>query len=455
MSIFQTGTGYRDASKALTIKALQERQKAAADAAAQATQIQTPIADPLQGFAHLSGILSSGMQESRAAQQEGAARQQLAGIMAKIDPNTGPTQAQLAEMQMLDPDFANKQYEAAMAERRAVAAREDEQAFRAGESQVERDARIAEQNRLFAHQDTSQEDQQAAASDLSRQGAEQDITKMTKTDELADQNVIDKNALDVAEKKRQEKAAVAEAKRKEGLPQVEQAQVIDAYNKGQFGEVGTPEAIAQRDAALEKLNATTVKPGDAFTPGQQEVDKKFAPEVLDWKTSGGANATKAITQVNKAIDLLQTKGPTGLIAGIADQTLPEWASKYANPDAAIARDAIRETVQQTLRATLGSQFTEKEGADLMNRAFDINLLPAENIRRARLLLEQVSTIAQQKQMMVDHFDKFGTISNYTGPPVDLSALINLKFDGEDTGGAGTGAGTGGATNVDDLLEKYK
>jgi len=457
MPIFQPGgdnAGYRGPAKTLTIKALQDRQAALAASQEAAAANAPPITNMWQGAGALVNSLGDSMQQSRVANQEADARAQLAQIMTQIDPNQGASMQQIAAMQQLDPDFANKEYERAMKQRFDIANREDDQSFRAGESQAERDARIAEQDRLFGHQDTTaatlagtQEaaavSDDARAAEAAKKLAETQETAAVATDARGDQNAIDAAALET--RKTQEKLAAENAnigpQAAERRAAALKAGLVEGTSDFQqfmlTGDIPAPQQI---------------NPADALMPGQAEVDKKFAPEFVDWDVSGGANAVKAITQVNKAIDILQSgAGASGFKAGAVDLA-PEFISKLIQPDINIARDAIRETVQQTLRATLGAQFTEKEGAELMNRAFDINQGPEENIRRAKALLQQVQAIAANKAQMVEYFRKAGTLKGYAGPTMDTSALTKL-FTEDNAPPADPGAGAGGGSaDVDAILK---
>jgi hypothetical protein len=446
----QQGTGYRDPAKAMTIKALQERQKLAATAAQAATaNVGSITADPLSGVSYLANALSGGVQQGRADRQEADARAQLSSIMAGIDPEKGATMAQIAQMQQLDPDFANKEYERAMAERAAVRAREDQQAHDAAQQAALFGQQDKTQAAGFVHDDASAAAQRDAAAKLAEDNDKRQAAEAVLADERSDQNAKDAAQVELD---KLDHTAKLDADKKVSDLAAENANIgpqVEARKEAalKLGLVeGTPE-YQEYTATGDITRPARVNPADAFTPGQKAVDEKFAPEVLDWDTAGGANATKALTQVNQAIDILQTKGPTGVLAGIADQTLPEWMSKWANPDATVARDAIRETVQQTLRATLGAQFTQQEGEGLMNRAFDINLDPKENIRRGRLLLDQIKTIATNKQAMVDYFKKNGSLQGYAGPAVDLNSLVNIDLGDKKEPPADT-TGTGGAPAFD-------
>src|SRR5262245_41377749 len=108
MAILQPTSGYRDPLKAMSIKALQKRQEAAALAAAKAQEMPQQIANPWQGVAHLTGILGSEMREGQVGR---ALQEQQAGmnaLMGQIDPATGATQAQIAAMGAFDPEVATQ-----------------------------------------------------------------------------------------------------------------------------------------------------------------------------------------------------------------------------------------------------------------------------------------------------------------------------------------------------------
>jgi len=187
MSIFQsTTTGYRDPLKAMTIKALQDRQKEAALASAKAAEVPQ-IASPWQGLAHLSDIAATGMQEGRIASAEADARGRLAEIMRGVGPE-GPTQQQLADMSALDPDRSNKMYDDLQRIRQENASREDTQA----------EARAAA----------------ATAADVAAGVAttanERQVTEKQREEGVSAGVATTLNERQVAEKKREEEAAAAQ-----------------------------------------------------------------------------------------------------------------------------------------------------------------------------------------------------------------------------------------------------
>jgi len=110
---------------------------------------------------------------------------------------------------------------------------------------------------------------------------------------------------------------------------------------------------------------------------------------------------------------------TGVVMG----NLPESVQKFVNKEGIIARDSIRDVVQQSLTDVLGGQFAQAEGLAMMERAFDPTVGDAENVRRATLIMEQLSQSAVAKQAMVDYWNaNGGTLEGYVGPRPDINAL---------------------------------
>jgi hypothetical protein len=75
---------------------------------------------------------------------------------------------------------------------------------------------------------------------------------------------------------------------------------------------------------------------------------------------------------------------------------------------------VKEIVQRNLRPILGAQFTEREGAMLMERAFDPKLSEETNIKRIERLGTQVRKMAQAKQEAIDYYEEHGTLAGFKG-----------------------------------------
>jgi hypothetical protein len=97
-----------------TLAELMARQKAAADAASSAQGMETPTI--MQGLGKLGMIGAEVFKERRAASQEGAARGDLAKMIAGLGPE-GASQQQIADMGMISPEDARYYQEQALAAR--------------------------------------------------------------------------------------------------------------------------------------------------------------------------------------------------------------------------------------------------------------------------------------------------------------------------------------------------
>jgi len=261
MTLQQAGTGYRDANKAMTIKALQDRAKAAAEFASASTQIQQPIADPLQGISHLTGVLSGQVQQGRADSAEADARQRLAMIKAQINPETGATQQQIADMSVLDPDFADKEYARAMEERAAIRNREDEQSFRTGEREAGQGFTTSERVA----------------------GEAADINKLGVTDKFADENAV-------RDAKIAEDAAVTADTRTDQNAIDAAKRAADEKMRQEAAETDIGPETAAREAEWKRLNPG----GDINSPEAQSfILRNAAP------STGGLTSPSALKDINE------------------------------------------------------------------------------------------------------------------------------------------------------------
>ena len=94
---------------------------------------------------------------------------------------------------------------------------------------------------------------------------------------------------------------------------------------------------------------------------------------------------------------------------------------FTDPQAKATYDRVTGIVQRTLRETLGAQFTEKEAAMLIGRAYDTALSPQENAKRVASLLSQITDINEARQAKVDHYRNNGSLKTYKAPAVNSSA----------------------------------
>lgn len=133
-------------------------------------------------------------------------------------------------------------------------------------------------------------------------------------------------------------------------------------------------------------------PLSPFEPGS-EADKAFqrttGKTASEWISGDRDTAMKGIGQLQSVVDELE-KNPD-LVNDPLSSNLPDWMRATTKGGAAAidARDRVYQAVQSTLRATLGPQFTQKEGEMLMARAYDPRLTAAQNIDRLTRAIEEL------------------------------------------------------------------
>lgn len=199
----------------------------------------------------------------------------------------------------------------------------------------------------------------------------------------------------------------------QGAKETEAVTTARAY-ASTFGAPGSPEYMRAFQTKLLPPPApgtvVNVGPtGKSLSVGQEAVDKKFADTYAEFVTGGAADAARQIGQLNEALVTLKTnKQITGPLVGV----IPENLQSLVVPEAAALRQTVQDVVQRSLKAILGTAFTQKDAEGLMARAFDPALKPEENTKRVERLLTQIDRANSDTQAAVDYFEKNGTLQGY-------------------------------------------
>lgn len=143
-----------------------------------------------------------------------------------------------------------------------------------------------------------------------------------------------------------------------------------------------------KEMELKKIQATeSAKP----TEGQSTSDKEFAKDYTTWITeTGSISPDKSIANLNAAIAEMEkpeNKDLTGGTAGKAYVLAGDKGGRILNPKIARIETNLRSAVVDTLRPLLGGQFAAIEGERIMQQTFDATQPMVENVRRAKLVLD--------------------------------------------------------------------
>jgi hypothetical protein len=200
-------------------------------------------------------------------------------------------------------------------------------------------------------------------------------------------------------------------------PNASEQQVLSVVQK-----YGSPDKILQiltqsqdRRALLASRQAAAGAGVGPLTPAQKAVDTKFSKEYNDFVTGGGSTTiTKNLKMLDDAIKIIEAEpegSTSGKIVGLADKT---GTLSYTHPKAAEAKDLIGGVAQSNLRAVLGGQFAQKEGADLLARAYNTAQPRKDNLNRLKALRTQIQDAADAKINASQYYEEKGTLKGFKG-----------------------------------------
>lgn len=127
-----------------------------------------------------------------------------------------------------------------------------------------------------------------------------------------------------------------------------------------------------------------------------------------------ATSRAQITKLMGAVELYAKAEESG---GLIDRSqllglLPDNVVALLSPDKLLSRDQVRSAIQQTLRETLGSQFTAPEGTSMMNRSFNLLLPPDANVMLVRQAVQLAETLIRDREDRAGYFGKNKTLFGF-------------------------------------------
>lgn len=296
---------------------------------------------------------------------------------------------------------------------------------------------------------------------------------------------LDYKRAQIAKMQRDSASAAQEQARKNALfgmfsgqpsaPQSQPQQVSEAYDPTSVGRFSPPALASQAPAAPQtpqevfaalppaKKAAAQValasgdtaafikiigegppQLADSLTPGEKRVDQTFAKSYEDFVLSGGAadfdKNLKQLRGVHAEIRNPKGENYSGPILG----RMPDAITSYTNPKAVDLRQQVEEIVQRNLRIILGAQFTQKEGENLIARAYNPALDEATNAKRLNRLIGSMEKMKNAKIAAMDYFERNGTMKGFKGTTQFSSDDIIADLDTPEQPQGGGGAPPVGA-----------
>lgn len=191
----------------------------------------------------------------------------------------------------------------------------------------------------------------------------------------------------------------------------------DAARKDRELNLKGTELNLKRQDLLEKRAQAS-----GTTVGQKKVDSEFAKDYNDWTSAGRNTVDKNLDRLRAAKQALQQDPSlTGSLRGLA----PDFVRNTTNEKAIVTRDDVRAAAQGALRATLGPQFTEREGNQIMDRAYNERLSPEANIAKIDAAIKELERNKENNDRKAAYFQQRGTLTGFELPQ-NTQATVRMR-----------------------------
>jgi hypothetical protein len=184
---------------------------------------------------------------------------------------------------------------------------------------------------------------------------------------------------------------------------LEQAIKIKKDKQGSWAPItGTDLAINSLTGETKKLDGIT--PKQKLTEGQKKVDMDYAKTYSKWASEGRDTLINNMNSLDNAVDRLKKAGTT--VSGNVVGRLPDFAR--TEESRTIEADMNR-LIVDTLRPTLGAQFTEKENQLIRSLSYDPKVSPEANIEKIHKLKTIIDQKVKTNEKLASHFEDKGSL----------------------------------------------
>ena len=176
-------------------------------------------------------------------------------------------------------------------------------------------------------------------------------------------------------------------------------------------------------------NQQTARDGgiENLSPAERQIDELAASSILQWEVDGGqVSYRRNIVDLSSEINKLQKAKP-GTLTGVFISGLGIAQSQATKT----LRNNIERIVTESLRATLGAQFTENEAQQFIERTFNLQLSEKRLAERMQRLRAQLATIEQTKRAASKHMNTFGTMKGFTLEMPEIKTFEQNVYKPED------------------------
>jgi hypothetical protein len=168
-------------------------------------------------------------------------------------------------------------------------------------------------------------------------------------------------------------------------------------------------AAGRRQAEMDMFNREKQKQElerGSYTPGQKKLDEEFAKDYNDWTSGARSEAVKNLNLLRKAADMLRKSDRiSGRFVGVTPDVIKPEIAKIIMQD-------VRSAAQASLKAILGTQFTDREGERIMTTSFDPQLSEEANLDKVMRTIKELEERMVNKNAKAEMFANEGSLRNY-------------------------------------------
>ena len=217
-------------------------------------------------------------------------------------------------------------------------------------------------------------------------------------------DMIRMKAMERADKAPGEKLALEDRKLDRADKRLQEQRSYDERQANK--ERGYKKDVREDEYAI-KEKARLAKP----TEGTKTMDREFAKDYNDWNSTGKSALNKNMDKLKRSRKLLADSkddmwGTSGRFEGAMPDMLRSEQSKNIRED-------VHAAVQGALRATLGAQFTEKEGERIMKASYNENLSPEANLDRIDDAIRELESNAKTMDSRASYFRDNNSLKGWT------------------------------------------
>lgn len=172
----------------------------------------------------------------------------------------------------------------------------------------------------------------------------------------------------------------------------------------------TEQILAETKQMLADAEDETQEP----TEFEKKYAQALATSAVEWETKDRVVASQNWSRLDTATKSLE-KGLVKTGSFFEKMPFAEATRGRFRENVANLMDQVQGVVYQSLKATLGAQFTEKEAQRLVASYVNPQLDTATNATRLRMLTKGLKQVIDARDAVYDHYRTHRTMQGYDGP----------------------------------------